>query len=291
MHYEASIGSRYLRSILWTWHLVQPPKVLILGLSFPIDLSNATGACYIGTINPNRLLAMDKLKEAKFSLKRASWARNVSDEALDIMLEHAKLRSASRKSLIFRLGGSSSSFYGLLSGRVRLSIPAETGDEFILIDVSKGKWFGGTSLTENAPRTADALALVDSEFVEIPASVVRATAEKFPQIYKNLFVDQSLYVRLLCNLMASMLFYPLKARLANRLLMLILLDGCREGQSAYLEKTLSQADFAKLVNGSRQQVNRIFRQWNEQGIVRFADGKYHVPSVERLFVESKLTGA
>ncbi|MCX2977146.1 Crp/Fnr family transcriptional regulator [Candidatus Marimicrobium litorale] len=232
---------------------------------------------------------MEKIKEAKSSLKKARWARKVSDEALDGMLEHATFRSDSRKSHIFRLGDPSSRFYGLLSGQVRLTIPAETGDEFIIMDVTKGRWFGGTSLTENAPRTADALALVDTEIVEIPASVVRETAEKFPRIYKNLFAEQSLYVRLLCNLMASMLFFPLKARLANRLLMLIVLDGRREGRAAYLETTLSQSDFAKLVSGSRQQVNRVFRQWNDEGIVNFADGQYHIPSVKRLFVESKST--
>ena len=222
---------------------------------------------------------MDKLKEARNIIETASWTRNVSGEALDGMLEYAKFRSVSRKGYFFHLGDPCNKFYGLLSGQVRLSVPSKTGDEFIIIDVSKGMWFGAAFLKDTAPRSADAIALVDSEVVEIPATVVRAAADKFPEIYKNLYADQSLHFRLLCNLMASMLFYPLKARLANRLLMLILLDGCREGQSAYLEKTLSQVDFAKLVNGSRQQVNRIFRQWNEQGIVRFADGKYHVPSV------------
>jgi len=230
---------------------------------------------------------MDQLRDAKKLLENSRWTRNVSREALDGLLEHAKFRSDSRKSYIFRLGDPSSSFYGLLSGQVRLTIPAESGDEFIIIDVSEGMWFGGTSLTEYAPRTADALVLVDSQIVEIPASVVRAVAEDFPTIYKNLFSDQSLYVRLLCNLMASMLFYPLKARVATRLLMVISLYGRREGQSAYLESTLSQSDFAKQASGSRQQVNRIFRQWEEEGMVRFADGQYHVPSIRRLVDESK----
>jgi CRP-like cAMP-binding protein len=172
---------------------------------------------------------------------------------------------------------------------VRLSVPAKTGEEFTLVDVSKGMWFGGTSLTDTAPRSADAIVLVDSEIVEIPATVVRAAAEKFPEIYKNLFADQSFYVHLLCNLMASMLFYPLKARVATRLLNVIALNGRREGQSAYLETTLSQSDFAKLASGSRQQVNRVFRRWDEEGIVRFADGQYHVPSVKRLVDESEST--
>jgi len=230
---------------------------------------------------------MGKLEEARDLLESASWTRDVSGEALDSMLEHATFRSDSRKSYVFRLGDPSSSFYGLLSGQVRLSVPANTGDEFILVDVRKGMWFGGTSLTEAAPRTADAIAQVDCEIVEISATVVRAAADKFPEIYKNLYADQSHYVQLLCNLMGSMLFYPLKARVATRLLNVIALNGRREGKSAYLETTLSQRDFAKLASGSRQQVNRIFRQWDEEGIVRFADGQYYVPSVKRLVDESE----
>ena len=215
---------------------------------------------------------MHTLEEARNLLESASWTRNVSGEALDTMLEHATFRSDLRKSYIFRLGDPCCSFYGVLSGQVRLTVPANTGDEFILIDVSKGMWFGGTSLSETAPRTADAIAQVDCEIVEIPATVVRAAADNFPEIYKNLYADQSHYVQLLCNLMGSMLFYPLKARVATRLLNVIALNGRREGKSAYLETTLSQRDFAKLASGSRQLVNRIFRQWDEEGIVMFADG-------------------
>ena len=96
------------------------------------------------------------------------------------MLEHATFRSDARKSYIFHLGDPSSSFYGLLSGQVRLSVPARTGDEFILVDVNEGRWFGETSLTDTAPRTADAIVLVDCEIVEIPATVVRAAATPRP---------------------------------------------------------------------------------------------------------------
>ena len=85
------------------------------------------------TAHKYEALTMDQLKEARKLLDNASWTRNVSREALDGLLEHAKYRSHSRKSYIFRLGDPSSSFYGLLSGQVRLSIPAESGDEFITV--------------------------------------------------------------------------------------------------------------------------------------------------------------
>ena len=69
--------------------------------------------------------------------------------------------------------------------------------------------------------------------------------------------------------------------------MLIEVHGGREGSSARLETTMSQSDFAKLIGGSRQQVNRVFRQWNDEGIVLFKDGQYHVPAIDRLVVEAR----
>jgi len=205
------------------------------------------------------------------------------------MLEHAIVTSVSRNSFILRHRECDRGFFGVLSGQVRLSIPAETGDEFILWDLSKGLWFGSTTLIDNSPTSYNARALVDSEIIEIPRSTVAEVAEIFPEIYKALFADQALYTRMMYKLITYMLFYPLKSRLAFRLLVLIEVHGCCEGPSASLEASLSQGDFAKLIRGSRQQVNRIFRQWDEEGIVKFADGQYHVPSVKRLGVESKST--
>ena len=91
--------------------------------------------------------------------------------------------------------------------------------------------------------------------------------------------------------MTHMLFHPLKSRLAFSLLVLIQIHGHHKGPSAYLEADISQGDFAKLVNGSRQQVNRIFRRWDEAGVVSLVDGQYHVPSVDRLAIEAKSTEA
>jgi len=168
-----------------------------------------------------------------------------------------------------------------------MSITGETGDEFILWDLSDGLWFGSTNLIGNSSVSYDARALIDTEVVEIPRSVVRAVAEEFPEIYKYLFADQALYTRVMYILLTSMLFYPLKSRLAFRLLVLIEVHGGREGSSARLETTLTQSDFANLIRGSRQQVNRVFRQWDDEGIVHFVDGQYQVPSVSKLIAEAR----
>ena len=89
------------------------------------------------------------------------------------------------------------------------------------------------------------------------------------------------------RLMTNMLFYPLKSRLALRLLVMIEVHRGRNGSSACLETTMTQSDFANMIRGSRQQVNRVFRQWDQEGIVHFVGGQYHVPSVDRLVAEAR----
>ena len=58
--------------------------------------------------------------------------------------------------------------------------------------------------------------------------------------------------------MAGIAFYPLRARLAGRLLVLRLDYGvpCDEGD--LLDVHLSQSDFARLCLGSRQRINKFF---------------------------------
>lgn len=229
------------------------------------------------------------LEKIKTSFRRARWADKVSDEALDRMLECATLRSVSRNDFVLRYRDSDHGFFCVLSGQVRLSIPAITGDEFIIWDLTKGLWFGSSTLVEKAPASYDARTLVDSEIVEIPRAAIVETAKAYPEIYEFLFADQALYTRMMYKMMVYMLFYPLRSRLAFRLLVLIDVYGRKNESSAILEGNLSQGDIAKLVNGSRQQVNRIFRQWDAEGIVKLVDGQYHVPSVKRLADQAKST--
>ena len=92
---------------------------------------------------------MAQQKRLRDSLRRERWAKYVTDEALDEMLEQATVRSYPRKSFVLRHRDRGHNFFGLLSGQVRLSIPASNGDEFILWDLWKGYWFGSTTLIDN----------------------------------------------------------------------------------------------------------------------------------------------
>ena len=74
--------------------------------------------------------------------------------------------------------------------------------------------------------------------------------------------------------MAAMVFYPLRSRLAGRLLDLMTDYGISRDGGVLLDVQLTQNDFARLCLGSRQRVNKIFREWTEQGVLRMHRDRY-----------------
>ena len=88
--------------------------------------------------------------------------------------------------------------------------------------------------------------------------------------------------------MYGILFYPLSARLAGRLLEQAQLHGVQTEQGIRLDISLSQSDFANLVMGSRPRVNKIFGQWRDKNIVVMEQGKYLIKNLAALEDELEL---
>ena len=73
---------------------------------------------------PLSLSPMAQQKRLRDSLRRERWAKYVTDEALDEMLEQATVRSYPRKSFVLRHRDRGHNFFGLLSGEQAKKIMA-----------------------------------------------------------------------------------------------------------------------------------------------------------------------
>ena len=124
----------------------------------------------------------------------------------------------------------------------------------------------------------------------IPIARVLAVAERYPLMYRNLFRDNVDRSRGVYTLLGGVLFYPLRARLAGRVLELVNDHGESRDGGVYLHISLSQNDFARLAFGSRQRINRIFRDWSDAGIVQMRDDKYFIQDLGALRRELELPG-
>jgi CRP-like cAMP-binding protein len=228
---------------------------------------------------------MEKSGEIGKYITQSPWFQGLPFEAIQELIESAKTVPHEENTYLYRLGDQGHNIYCVLSGAVRIKISSVLGQEFAITDFNVGGWLGEMAITEKPTKMFEAQVLTYSVLLEIPARKIRALAERYPVIYKNLFYEQSERTIGMSELLGGMLFYPLRARLAGRLLWIMRENGIEQDDGTLLDKKISQQELASLTMGSRQRVNKIFREWQEQDIVLMEGQKYFIKDKEALYRE------
>ena len=227
-------------------------------------------------------------QELQIIIARSPWFADLPEKAHRLLASAASVRFLPVNSYIYQQGLPTTEIYGLVSGRVRVSISSPNGQEFALVDHEPGTWLGQPGLLGDQGRVIDARVIDPSEVVVIPRDVVLAVGKEYPQLYRNLFVYTQDVLRGFHELMAGILFYPLKSRVAGRLLELAREHGETVPEGVQLDVKVSQNDFARLALGSRQRVNKIFREWSSTGLVITRDDRLLIRDVDELEQEIDL---
>ena len=204
-------------------------------------------------------------------IARAPWFEGAPAQCLDKLAGAATVRRLPANSFLWTVGQKTSDIYSVLSGRLRISMSSAMGQEFALIDWEQGAWLGERILDTEAPNMLGVRVLVPSDILMIPRQTVLDVGETWPVMYRNLFHAEWVNTRGLYEILDGMLFYPLRARVAGRVLQLLAEHGQQVDGGVLIDIKMSQNDFARLSMGSRQRVNRIFRDWDKLGLVETRD--------------------
>ncbi|MDP4917855.1 MAG: Crp/Fnr family transcriptional regulator [Haliea sp.] len=193
------------------------------------------------------------------------------DHLLDAVVAAANVSHLPANTYLWSMAEQTASVYGVVSGCVRTAIPSAQGHEFAINDCEVGTWLGAPCLVNDGGRVIEAKTLVASELLVISRKSMLGFAEEWPLLYRNLLRHNVEESRGLYVLLTGMAFYPLRARVAGRLLELIKERGVAIDGGTRLSSKLSQNDFAQLAVGSRQRVNKIFREWDKSGLIENCD--------------------
>ena len=208
-------------------------------------------------------------------LKASDWFAGVADDGLAELADAAQIRHIKASQRLYKMGDKTSSLYCLLSGRVRLSIIGRLGQEFALTELEPLYWWGEASLEPDGTRIQEARVKADADVMLLPRAAVFKVAESYPVVYKNLFFSGLRRSRKIYGVLDAALFDSLSSRLAQRLLELLSRYGQPLDGGTLLAFQLSQNDLARLIRGSRQRVNKVLREWTEQGILSMR-GEYYI---------------
>lgn len=197
----------------------------------------------------------------------STWFQDAPNDVLDTLADAAKLKQYHANSYVWSMGESNTEVFGIVTGRIRMFVSSTLGQEFALVDREEGAWLGEACLKDDLGRAIGARTLTPSDVLVIHRQTLIEVSQNWPLLYRNLFQHQVTDARGLYELLGGMLFYPLHARVAGRLMALAEEHGQPVEEGILIDIKVSQNDFARLAMGSRQRVNRIFRDWDKRGLV------------------------
>ena len=200
-------------------------------------------------------------------IANSEWFSDAPDALLDRITAATTCREFPANSYLWAQGETNTDLFGLVSGRVRMYVASSSGQEFALVDREPGAWLGEACLIDDQARIIGGRAITPTVAVVIPRKELSRFGEEWPLLYRNLFRYNVETSRGLYILLSGVLFYPLRARVAGRLLELAREHGKKITEGLLLEIKVSQNDFARLAMGSRQRVNQVFREWDKSGLV------------------------
>jgi CRP/FNR family cyclic AMP-dependent transcriptional regulator len=193
-------------------------------------------------------------------------------ETLDEILRQATERSVRRGQTVFQKGDEGSYMVAVLSGRIRISATSLEGREVTLNMIDAGEVFGDMALLDGKPRSADAIALENSNLMMVERRHFLphlASSNKLALRVIDVLCER---LRETSETLGNLAMLDLAGRLARRLLNLAAQYGTLTGGRTLLEIRLSHTDLGRFVGCSRETVNKQMRAWEEDGIVARESG-------------------
>jgi len=203
-------------------------------------------------------------------LGRARLFAGLEPALLERLAGELRRRRFRRGEVIFHLGDPGDALFLIVSGVVKIALPAEDGSEAILATLRPGEIFGELALLDGAPRSATAIAMEATETLVLGRARFEELIEGVPAIRMALVRTLAAEIRRLTEQVAELHFLDLPARLAARLLRLAEEAG-RSGPDGTirLDGRLTQGDLAAMIGSTRQSVNRVLGTFAAAGLLRF----------------------
>lgn len=189
-------------------------------------------------------------------------------------------RRAVRGATLFCQGDPGDLFYGIETGRVRISTMSEEGRELHLVELGPGDTFGEIALLDGGPRTASALVTEAASLFVIERRAFRSLLELDSSLAIKLLERLCERVRWTSELVEDLSFLSVEAQIAKRLWLLAVNFGTDSPNGRQL--TVAQADLATFLGLSRQAVNTHLQAWRNEGWLDIARGRLVIRDGERL---------
>jgi CRP/FNR family cyclic AMP-dependent transcriptional regulator len=195
-----------------------------------------------------------------------------------------RVRRFRRGETIFHVGDPGDALFIVISGSIKITLPADTGDEAILATLRPGDFFGELALLDGAPRSATAVAIEPTETYILARDRFREMIATEPVMREALLATLAAEVRRLTHHVEELHFLDITGRLASRLARLASESGATRlpDGTIRLGGPLTQGDLAAMIGCTRQSVNKLLGMFTDDGLIRLERDRILVVDLDGL---------
>lgn len=190
-------------------------------------------------------------------------------EVIDRLHGHAITQSVRRGTTIFAKGDPGSSLFAICSGSVKIAVPSSHSRDALFNVLHAGSIFGEIALLDGRPRSADAVAMTDCEFLVIYRRDFLPLLESRPDIAQKLIEILCGRLRQTTQQLEDLMFLDLPCRLAKTLLRLSEAGKPSRGGAKVM---LTQREIGQMIGMSRESTNKQLRSWERHRWIRLERG-------------------
>lgn len=189
--------------------------------------------------------------------------------------------AVAKKEEVVQQGGRGQEMFIVAQGRLRMSAVSESGKEVGFGILEPGDTFGEMAMLDGELRSATVTALEPCELLVLSRAAFEGLVADCPSLAINLMVILSHRLRHTSRLYQDSVFMEVPGRLAQFLLQFSRPESDHGGVPA-LTVSLSQYELGTLVNASRESVNKLLKEWENQGVIQRERGRIRILSIEDL---------
>lgn len=216
------------------------------------------------------------------SLKKVPLLESLSDDDLADLWSSLRIQKLKEKQALFRKGDEGTALYIIKKGKIKIVLPSRVGEEVILTIFSEGDFLGEMSLLDQKPRSADGIAMEQSQVYVLNRLDFLSFLQKNENAIKCILSALSERLRKTDDLLEDTSFLSVSGRLAKKLLELGKEFGKTEKDTTKIGLKLTQQDLADLVGTTRESINKELKVLRAKGLVSTEGGYIQLLDLARL---------
>ena len=150
-------------------------------------------------------------------------------------------------------------------GQIKISVFHADGREVIFSLLGPGKVFGELALLDGKPRSANAMALKDSELLTIRRSDFLQLIYENPQVATSLLAELASRLRRTDEKIEGLALLDVTSRISQTILQLAEDQGIESAEGVLIKNRPTHQQLANMSGTTRETVSRVISRLEEQG--------------------------